>query len=164
VFWYAFFEEKCILDRFFGPAKKCGLQPARAEPLTKGAKTGHLFDTAGFASGGAGGHFPRNLLTSNGIGAKSARREFRQNLVTYNNMVFKKAEKEPFCTGAKLTVDKKRPDAIIMQHAGEQDFYLLPVRHAGNGLGWGYFLILCCSQWNKNDWFVSVLQRPRFQS
>jgi hypothetical protein len=33
---------------------------------------------------------------------------------------------------------------MFLQRAGAHGFYLLPVRHAGNGLGWGYFL--ACQQ------------------
>jgi hypothetical protein len=72
------------------------LQPARQEPFTKDAKTGHLYDTDAFASGAATDHFLRNLLKINRIGAKSAWSEPRQNRVTYNNMPFEKREKGGF--------------------------------------------------------------------
>jgi hypothetical protein len=91
-----FFEEKCILRPFSGLPKQSNLQPARYEAFTKGAKTGHLYDTDAFTSGTAADHFSRNLLRINQMALKSAQPEGRQKRVTYNNMPFAKPEKRGF--------------------------------------------------------------------
>jgi hypothetical protein len=97
VFQDAFFAKKRILRHFFGAPKKPILQPARYQAFTKGAKTGHLYDTSVFASGPASDDFLRNSLRINRMALKSARPERRQKRVTYNNMPCAKPAKRGDC-------------------------------------------------------------------
>jgi hypothetical protein len=60
------------LRHFFGRPKKSALQPARHQAFTKGAKTGHLYDTDAFASATTFEHFLRNLLKINQMALKGA--------------------------------------------------------------------------------------------
>jgi hypothetical protein len=94
VFWYAFLAEKCILRRFCGQPQKIGVQLARYESFTQGAKTGRLYDTGDFTSGGTFGHFERNLLKNNRMAFKMVRVEGGQKRVTYNNMPCAEFEKQ----------------------------------------------------------------------
>jgi hypothetical protein len=96
VFWCAFLAEKCILNPFYGPSKKSGVQPARHEPFTNGSKTGNLFATRAFSTGTISDDFLRNSLKINWMAWKRARTEQRQNRVTYNNMPCAQAEKRTF--------------------------------------------------------------------
>jgi hypothetical protein len=84
------------LTLFFSLPKKSRLQLARHELFTKEEKTSHLYDTGGFAFGGAMAHFQRNLLQINMIGEKIGRRGPGQNRVTYNNMLLAGAENRCF--------------------------------------------------------------------
>jgi len=95
-FWCAFFAKKCILRCFLGPPPKSGLQAARNQPFTNEPKTRRLYDTDDFPNSAVFGHFLRNLVEINRIGAKNASFKTLQILVTYNTCLSGNLKKRAF--------------------------------------------------------------------